>query len=158
MFVSYTNDHYVYYYQNGKYLGKFPHISSQSKKLFLPVDSEQMQDVEQLKKYVGAAPKYSGFHYHKDFKLYSRLYFDQQDPMYENGKYKPTNLYRDVYAIFLDENFNHVGEFKFANGSLELLGAKPLSDGFAIYSTSHNDLDSTNNFFKLKYIYKIKSI
>jgi len=155
VFVSYTNDHNVYYYTDGKYLGKFPHISNNSKKLFLPLDKKRLEDPEEIKQYAGAAPKYSGFHYHESVKLYSRIYFDQQEPLNENGTYKPAHLFRNVYAIFLDQEFNHVGEFKFPFGGLEFLGAKPLSDGYAVFSTTYNDRDTMDSTFKLKYIYKI---
>lgn len=158
MFVSYINDHNIYYYRNGNYLGKFFHVSSKSKKLFLPVDLEYAKDMEKMKKYTHAAPKYGAFYYHKKVKLYSRLYFDQQEPLDDQGKYRPMNLFRDVYAIFLDENFNHVGEYKFPKGSVEFVGAKPLTDGYLIYSTVHNDVDSLDIAFKLKYIYKIEPL
>jgi len=158
MFVSYVNDHYVYYYQDGDYKGRIPAISTSAKDMFLPLATKDLEDVEDIKSYMGSAPKYGMFHFHSKLKLYSRIYFDQQEFIDANGRYKPMHLFRDVYAILLDEEFNHVGEFKFPYGSMEFLGAEPMSDGFALFATKHNDRDSLNSTFKLKYIYKIDPI
>ncbi|MEM9920203.1 MAG: DUF4221 family protein [Bacteroidota bacterium] len=154
VFANYTNDHHIYYYQKGQPLGKFPHVSSQSKKLFLPMDAEAAEDVETLKKYTHAAPSYSSFYYHEKLKLYSRLYFDQQEPFDASGKYKPRNLWRDVYVTFLNEQFEHVGEFKFPNGSVPFNGAKPLADGFLLFDVRQKTADQLG----LKYVYTIKPV
>jgi hypothetical protein len=151
VFVNYWNDHYIYYYRNGEYLGKFPHSGKQAKDLFLPFDLEAMNDAENLKMFKYAAPKYSGFFYHDKLKLYSRLYFDQQDPIDESGKYKPGDLLRDVYAIFLDENFEYVGEYKFPIGTIAFTGVEPLSDGFLIFDINATDQSK----YGLKFRYKI---
>ncbi|MEO1516824.1 MAG: hypothetical protein AAFV95_17515 [Bacteroidota bacterium] len=153
-FVNYTNDHCIYYYIGGEYAGKFPHISRQSKQLHLPLTPTEADDPEKIKYYTHAAPRYSSFHYHEKLRLYSRLYFDQQDPMDESGRYKARNLFRDVYVSFLDENFQHVGEFKFPNGSIPFRGAKALSDGFIVFDPRH----PSNSQLDLKQVYKIKPI
>ncbi len=155
MFVSYVNDHHVYYYRQSQYLGKFPHISTKSKEMFLPVDLDYASDIENMKTYENAAPYYGIFYYHEKLKLYSRIYYDQQEPLDSNGKYHPPYLLRNIYVVFLDENFNHVGEFKFPFGSLQFESAIPVSDGFFLYSTKYNITDSLNQNFRLKYKYTI---
>ena len=158
VFVGYSNDHYVYYYRNGSYLGKFPHTSSASKQLFLPVDVSYSSNVEKMKEYMIAAPKYGAFNYHKTAKLYSRLYFDKQAPFDDQGKYNPHNLFRNVYAVFLDEDFNPVGEYLFPKGGVEYVGAKATSTGFVLFSTLHNNIDTLNTVFKLQYVYNITPV
>ena len=151
VFVNYRNDHFIYFYKNGNYLGKFPHTSSVSKEMYLPFEIAEMDDPEFLKQYKYATPKYGGFYYHKKLKLYSRLYFDEQDPIDENGRYKPGDLLRDVYAVFLNEKFEAVGEYKFPNGSIAYIGVAPMADGYLVFDI--NATDQTK--YGLKYRYKI---
>ena len=153
LFISYFNDHYIYYYKNGIYLGKFPHSSQHAKKMFLPVNSSYTDDEENRKKYTYAAPKYGNFYYHKKVKLYSRLYFDQQEPLDSKGKYKHPELLRDIYVVFLDEQFRHVGEYKFPKGSITFNSCKPTSDGFLLFDMNYTA--NSKKEFGLKYKYKI---
>jgi len=155
MFVSYVNDHHVYYYRDGRYLGKFPHISTESKDMFLPVDLKYAGDIENMKTYEYSAPYYGTFYYHEKLKLYSRIYYDHQEALDSNGRYRPPYLLRNIYVVFLDDNFNHVGEYKFPHGSLQFEGAIPVSDGFLLYSTKFNNNDTSNLRFQLKYRYSI---
>ncbi|MFK7746947.1 MAG: hypothetical protein AB8B65_01020 [Kordia sp.] len=155
MFVSYVNDHFVYYYKEGKYLGKFPHISTSSKDMFLPVDLEDARDVEKMKAYEYAAPYYGAYNYHEKLKLYSRIYYDQQEALESSGKYRPPYLQRSIHAVFLDEHFNHVGEYTFPLGSLEFESLIAVSDGFLLYSTKYTNTDPTQQYFQLKYKYTI---
>ena len=155
MFISYVNDHFVYYYRQGQYLGKFPHISTESNDMLLPVDLNYASDIEKMKTYEYSAPYYGIFYYHEKLKLYSRIYYDQQIPLDGNGRYRPPYLLRNIYVIFLDENFNHVGEYKFLPGSLQFECAIPVSDGFVLYSTKYNNRDTLNQKFRLKYKYTI---
>ena len=151
VFVNYRLDHFIYYYKNGTYLGKFLHTSRVSKDIYLPFEVAEMDDPEFLKQYKYATPKYGGFYYHKKLKLYSRLYFDEQDPIDENGRYKPGDLLRDIYAVFLNEKFEPVGEYKFPNGSIAYIGVAPQPDGYLVFDI--NATDQTK--YGLKYRYKI---
>ncbi len=134
-FIHYKINHKISCYINNRFYKEINFCSKKSKKIFKPLNQKDVYDIEKNKALFYATPFYKGIFYHKKNKIYTRFYLDQQEPFDDLGKYN-TNSNREIYIIFLDENFNYVGEQKLKNFTPKNI--IPTKDGFLIIKNVEN--------------------
>jgi len=157
IFVSHPVNHYVEYYNTeGIFLGEKPFTSSHSKKILPPLSPKEFNEIEPTRDYISSTPQYSYIYYHETFGIFSRIYIDEQPAINEDG-YRNEYDDRNAHVVFMDKNFNHVGEFRFPKKSFSY-HMVPTTDGFLLRANKYDITDPNDEFFPLRYEYKIFEI
>lgn len=138
--VSYPVNHKIQVYLRSIFIKNVNFTSKYSKKIKHPLKLHDADNIEENRKLMHSTAYYGKVFYHKKLKIYSRVYFDEQKPFKKNGLYN-NSFNRKKYLIFLDANFNYVGEYRMPKNYKQMLGT---SDGFIL--TTKNKLSK----YKLK--------
>jgi hypothetical protein len=148
--VSYPMDHYLYLYDSKtmKLLRKEPCYSKYVSSFPAPPSNSEMDDCQKNINFRIQVPFYGPLFYHEKVKKYSRIIHHPQHLIDDSGNISE-GTQRMASIIFMDDEFNIIGETVFDNGALGVHSYFPLSDGILFSSQNNNEKEGYLSYNKI---------
>ena len=140
--ISYPMDHYVYVYslENYQLIKKIPCFSRFSPDLPYPLPLDEINSCQKGWNFRIQTPFYGAVNYHKDIKLYSRIFYHPQNLIDEYG-YINDGRNRMASIIIMDDKFRMIGETVFTDGQIGVYSYLNTKKGYIVSPQLNNEND-----------------
>jgi len=155
--ISYPLDHVVYHYdkKTGKLLKRTCFAVKEALAFPSGLSQEQIDDRELSWNLRVTTPFYGPVFYHRALKLYSRIYYHEQE-LFDNEGYVNSGADRIATLILMNQQGKKVNETTFRNGLLGVHKVIALPDGWLAASNSHYWKEE--NELVYKYLFSIEGL